>query len=111
MTGNNSAKHIYRVDKFVVPASARDEFLVRSNAIRDVLKRQEGFVRDSYLEQIAGPGEFNIVTIAEWETQAHIEQAKAAVSAILKETGFNPQEMYQRLNIQADIGFYQEIDA
>ncbi len=110
MIGNNSAQHIYRIDKFVVPASARDEFLARANTIRDVLRRQEGFVRDSYMEQIAGPGEFNIVTLAEWETLAHIEQAKSAVSALLKETGFNPQEMYQRLKIQADIGFYQEID-
>jgi hypothetical protein len=63
MIGNDSAKPIYRVDKFVVPASARDEFLARANTIRDVLKRQEGFVRDSYLEQISGLGEFNIVTI------------------------------------------------
>ncbi len=37
------SNHIYRVDKFIVPDSAREEFLSRANAIRDVLRKQEGF--------------------------------------------------------------------
>jgi heme-degrading monooxygenase HmoA len=111
MTDQSPKNHIYRVDKFIVPTSARDEFLDRANAIRDVLKMQEGFIRDTYLEQIAGPGEFNIVTIAEWESQEHVEQARAAVAAYMQATKFNPQEMYQRLGIKADIAFYKQIDA
>lgn len=111
MTDKSNANHIFRVDKFIVPTSARDEFLMRANAIRDVLRKLEGFVRDVYLEQVAGPGEFNIVTIAEWESPAHVEQAKAAVSAHMRHTKFNPQEMYQRLGIKADMAFYKQIDA
>ena len=103
--------HIYRVDKFVVPDSSREEFLTRAHAIRDVLRRQEGFVGDRSLEKIAGPGEFNIVTIVEWKSQEHIEAAKSAVAALLKQTGFDPKEMYQRLDIRADIAFYKQIDA
>jgi heme-degrading monooxygenase HmoA len=102
------SNHIYRVDKFIVPDSAREEFLARANAIREVLRKQEGFVRDAYLEQISGPGEFNIVTIAEWESQEHVEAAKSAVAALLKQSNFNPHEMYQRLGIKADIAFYKE---
>ena len=106
-----TTNHIYRVDKFVVSDSAREEFLSRAHAIRDVLRRQEGFVGDRYLEKIAGPGEFNIVTIAEWKSQEHIEAAKSAVAALLKQTGFDPEEMYQRLGIRADIAFYKQTDA
>ena len=110
-TNQADAGHVYRVDKFVVPDSARAEFLSRAKAIRDVLRKQEGFVRDSYLEQVSGPGEFNIVTIAEWEGQKHIEAAKSAVAALLRQSNFNPQGMYERLGIKADIAFYEQIDA
>lgn len=56
-------------------------------------------------------GEFNIVTIAEWKSQEHIEAAKSAVAALLKQTGFDPEEMYQRLGIRADIAFYKQTNA
>lgn len=109
--GTKPTDHIYRVDKFIVPDAAREEFFSRAHAIRDVLRRQGGFVGDRHLEKIAGPGEFNIVTIAEWKSQEHIEAAKSAVAALLKQTGFDPKEMYQRLGIRADIAFYKQIDA
>ena len=68
-TKQDGTEHIFRVDKFVVPRSARDEFLSRVKVTHEVLRRQPGFVRDNLLEQFSGPGEFNIVTIAEWESQ------------------------------------------
>lgn len=55
---------IYRVDKFSVPQAAKDEFLKRVRDTHHVLRRQPGFIRDTLLEQVAGPGQFNIVTIA-----------------------------------------------
>ncbi len=104
------SSHIYRVDKFVIPASARDEFFARANAAKDFLQRQEGFVRSTYLEQFAGPGEFNVVTIAEWKSQAHIEQAKVAMAAMVEREGIEPQEQFQRrLDIKADPGFFREV--
>ncbi len=103
--------HVYRVDKFVVPNSARDEFLSRVKATHDVLRKQTGFVRDNLLEQFAGPGEFNFVTVVEWESQAHIEEARSAVVAMQKQSNFNPQEMFQHLGIKADIANYKQIDA
>ena len=64
---------VYRVDKFVVPESAREEFLTKIRETHELLRRQPGFVRDAILEQIAGPGRFNIVTVAEWEDQSAID--------------------------------------
>jgi len=50
---------IYRVDKFVVPSTAREEFLHKVRRTHAVLKAQPGFLQDFVLEQSSGPGEFN----------------------------------------------------
>ena len=100
---------IYRVDKFVVPKAAREEFLKRVHDTHHVLRRQPGFIRDALLEQIGGPGRFNIVTVAEWESQEAIDAARAAVAKSHAEIGFNPQETMARLGIEADIANYKPI--
>jgi hypothetical protein len=38
---------VFRVDKFVVPAAAREEILDKVKATHEVLRRQQGFVQDS----------------------------------------------------------------
>ena len=102
---------IYRVDKFVVPQAAREEFLKRVRDTHQVLRHQPGFIQDALLEQVAGPGRFNIVTIAEWETQEAIDAARAAVMEAHAESGFSPKETMERLGIEADIANYERIDA
>lgn len=101
---------IYRVDKFIVPETARVEFLRRVHETHQVLRRQPGFIRDALLEQVSGPGKFNIVTVAEWESQAAIDTARAAVMNAHAESGFNVQETIVRLGIEADIANYKPID-
>lgn len=46
---------IYRVDKFVVPDAAREEFLDRVRRTHASLKAQPGFLQDFVLEAILGP--------------------------------------------------------
>ncbi|NIC04854.1 antibiotic biosynthesis monooxygenase family protein [Billgrantia bachuensis] len=101
---------IFRVDKFSVPEAAREEFLKRVHDTHQVLRRQPGFIRDSLLEQVAGSGRFNIVTIAEWENQEAIDAARLAVTKAHREKGFDPQESMARLGIEADIANYQPIE-
>lgn len=100
---------IYRVDKFVVPAAARDEFLARIRETHELLRRQPGFIRDAILEQVAGPGKFNIVTIAEWQDQAAIDAARDVVRRAHAQRGFSPQETMKRLGIEADIADYRAL--
>ncbi|TLX14070.1 antibiotic biosynthesis monooxygenase [Rhizobium sp. MHM7A] len=101
----------YRVDKFIVPAAAREEFLVKVMMTHKLLEAQEGFVEHRVLEQIAGPGEFNFVTIAEWQNSEFVERARAAVAAAHKAANFDPQEMFSRLGIRADIASYKPVAA
>lgn len=99
-------KSVYRVDKFVVPAAARDEFMARILNIREILDGMKGCCQNLVLEQVSGPGEFNVVTIVEWEDANALEKAKTAVAARYTEMNFNPQETMARLGIKADMANY-----
>ncbi|HEV7252081.1 MAG TPA: antibiotic biosynthesis monooxygenase [Mesorhizobium sp.] len=98
--------HVYRTDKFIVPPAARAEFLQMVRQTHEVLRKQQGFVRDLILEQRSGPGAFNVVTIAEWESEAVVHDVRAAVAAYHASIGFDPAEMMEQLGITADIGIY-----
>ena len=104
------SKEIFRVDKFVVPAHARKEFLTRVHATHDVLRTQAGFLRDAILEPASGPGEFNFVTIVEWENSNAIEGARRAVVALHQRMNFDAQAMISRLGIRADIANYKRVE-
>jgi len=101
----------YRIDKFVVPASARDEFLMNMVRTHALLQAQEGFIGHSVLEQVVGSGEFNFVTIAEWENVEVFEQARVAVAAAQATATIDQQDMFERLGIRADIAGYKPVAA
>jgi heme-degrading monooxygenase HmoA len=105
------SEHIYRVDKFVVPAAAREEFIGRVQQTHEVLRTIPGFLQDFVLEQASGPGAFNFVTIVEWASQASIQSARAAVTELHARTNFDAHEMYARLGIKADIANYKQVGA
>ncbi|TIT70125.1 MAG: antibiotic biosynthesis monooxygenase, partial [Mesorhizobium sp.] len=71
---NVNGSSVFRVDKFVVPAAAREEILSKVRTTHELLRQQQGFVQDFLLEQFSGPGEFNLVTIVEWESQAAVDK-------------------------------------
>lgn len=100
---------VFRVDKFVVPAAAREEILAKVRTTHELLRLQQGFVQDFLLEQFSGPGEFNLVTIVEWESQAAIDNVVPIVKAARERIAFNPHEMIARLGVRADIANYQRV--
>jgi heme-degrading monooxygenase HmoA len=105
-----SSQHVFRVDRFNVPNSARAEFLQRVTDTHRILARQKGFVRDYLLEQSAGPDAFNLVTLAEWESQHAIEEARDAVAELHRQLGFDAREIFGRLGIRAELGNYRPLD-
>ena|SRR6201984_3429652 len=80
------------------------------SATHEVLRTQPGFVRDSILEQASGPGEFNFVTIVEWENGDFFECARQAVAALHRKTNFGPHELITRLGIRVDIANYKRVE-
>jgi len=107
---SNQNKHVYRVDKFIVPAESRFEFISRVEMTHNMLKTLPGFVQELILDQASGPGEFNFVTIVEWESAASIDYAKSEIVAMQQQAGFNSQELFHRLGIKADLANYQKIE-
>ncbi|MFC6764525.1 antibiotic biosynthesis monooxygenase family protein [Natrinema soli] len=105
-----SESHVFRVDKFAVPDEARDEFLRQLLSKEDTIRAQPGFVQTFVLEQSSGPGEFNFVTIVEWENQDDFENARETIGALHERRNFDPQELFSRLGIEADIATYTQID-
>lgn len=107
----SSGRPFYRVDRFIVPAAGRDEFLDRVRDTHAVLRQQDGFLQDMILEQSSGPGAFNIVTIVEWESADVLGRVSEAVAERHAEIGFDRQELIARLGITADIGSYGRVPA
>ncbi|TGT68556.1 antibiotic biosynthesis monooxygenase [bacterium M00.F.Ca.ET.159.01.1.1] len=108
-TENHHTGSVFRVDKFVVPAEARDEILSRVFMTHELLRRQEGFLQDFLLERISGPGEFNIVTMVEWESQAAVDKVVPIIKAAHERIAFSAQETIARLGVKADIANYQRV--
>ena len=97
---------IFRVDKFAVPAQARDAFMTRLRNTHKALGTADGCVQNLVLEQVSGTGEFNVVTIVEWRDSAAYENARQAAQQRQKDSGFDPQSYFRELDIRADLGNY-----
>jgi heme-degrading monooxygenase HmoA len=111
LLNTHTSQQIYRIDKFFVPGAARQEFVETVHRTQQFLRTLPGFIQDSFLEQTGGPGEFNFITIAIWDSAESVEAAKKTVAARYEEIGFNPQEMFVRLGIKADLATYQPLEA
>jgi len=97
----------YRIDKFIVPAAARQAFIDAVDATDAVMRAQPGFVRHDLLEQVGGPGEFNFVTVAEWESDAVIPVVAAAIARHHAERRFDRNAFLTTHGIRADIATYR----
>lgn len=101
----------YRLDRFIVPHSAREEFLPRIHSIHALLKTQPGFIQDFLLEQPIDDQCFSLVTLVEWQDQASIAAARMEVKARYEKTGFNPQQAMEQLGITMEMGNYKSLPA
>ena len=103
------AQRIYRVDRFTVPGRSRAAFLDKVGQTHELLRVQPGFVQDMLLEQPTDAGDYNIVTIVEWESEAAIVPVQPKVQAMHRELNFNRQEFLAQHGIEADLGTYRHI--
>lgn len=101
---------VYRIDKFKVPDTAREEFLQKVHSINQFLRTLPGFMEDRVLEQTGGPGAFNLITIVVWGSAQAMVAARQKAEERYKETGFKPAEFMQKLGIEADLATYQTVN-
>lgn len=96
------------IDKFIIPEKAIDEFSTRMKFNRDFIKNISGFIKDTVFEGRDEKGNIIILTIAEWQDEYSLSNAKEMVQAEYKKINFNPSEMMTRLNITLERGIYNE---
>lgn len=101
-------EYIRFIDKFLVPAAAREEFMTRVRVNQNFIKTLPGFVEDAAYERVDEQGNLVYITMAVWKNEDALKHAKEAVQAAYKQEGFNPADMFERLHITMDRGQYKE---
>ena len=97
------------IDQFFVPKNAKQEFDERMKLSRDFIIKLPGFIEDNVYERTDENGDFICITMASWENEEVIKNAKQAVQAEYKREGFDMQGMLKRLNITIERGIYNKI--
>jgi hypothetical protein len=104
---SESMKQIF-IDKFIVPEKSKQEFLKRVSINRNIIKQLNGFVKDDAYERTDDKGNLIYMTIAVWENETVLKEAKEIVQASYKKEGFDIAEMFTRLNITMERNIYNE---
>lgn len=98
---------LYRIDKFVVPPISRDRFIERLEKTHRTLDHADGCEQNIILEQVDGPGQFNIVTFVQWRDEAAYQAAKNASQASQAAEGFDSAAFMKELGVVADLAIYR----
>jgi len=106
---NKPLKHspVYRIDRFNVAAHALSTFMERLRLTQHLLDQLPGCRQNLVLTQPDLAGEFNLMTVVEWSSEAHMAAAKAAMQARYAQEGFDPGAFMQELGVMADMGTYR----
>lgn len=109
LAANTQSDRVIFMDKFLVSSDVKEEFVARMNGNRDFIKELPGFVKDNVYEETAGNGTLVYITVAVWENEEALNQAKEAVQKEYERIEFNPAEFMEKLNIKVERGTYREL--
>lgn len=102
-------RSILRVDGFIVPATARAQFLERLMTIKSFLSSQPGCLYNRVAESNAGDGATRMITIVEWQDQTVFERAKSEAAAFYAQSGFSPATFMEQMGIKPDFAVYRDL--
>ncbi len=102
---------VYFVDEFVIPKKSYKTFKEKLDYNRNFIKNIEGFINDEVLLQNNELGSIvNLTTIAVWESQEKLDNAKKLVQDKYDKIGFDPEEFNKEYNIEMERGIFYSID-
>jgi heme-degrading monooxygenase HmoA len=108
-SNSQTSNELCFIDKFLVPKNSIEEFTQRMNYNRNFIKNLPGFIEDKVYEQRDEEGNLNIITIAVWASQDHVDEAKNAVQSEYKRIEFNMPAFIERLKIKHERGLYHQV--
>jgi len=91
---------IYFVDRFTMPKASFPEFFERMEMNRSFIRNLEGFISDEKMIKDEQNGNIAVITVAIWDNQKALDNAKFKVQEHYQKIGFNPKELYEKLDIQ-----------
>ncbi|TGM11237.1 antibiotic biosynthesis monooxygenase [Leptospira selangorensis] len=94
------------IDTFIVPKKSKLEFFNRVKVNRNFIKNLPGFVQDSSYIREKSSNEIQFVTVAIWEDEEAISNAKKEVQASYQKEGFDMPGMLERLGISIERGIF-----
>jgi heme-degrading monooxygenase HmoA len=100
----NNPKQCFRIDSFFVPDAARAEFEAQMRQNLAFIETLAGFRGHVVFEKTSGPGAFNLVTLAVWDSSDAIEKAGLAVRAHYQKVGFDMPALLARWGAKAELG-------
>lgn|GEM_PF-1465460 len=102
----NNPRLQFRLDSFNVPPESRDEFVRAMQRNLSFIEKLPGFLGHVVFEKTGGPTNFNLATIAVWESADAIEAAGAKVREHYQNIGFDVQKTLARLGVKAEARNY-----
>jgi heme-degrading monooxygenase HmoA len=108
LQSKKSKMEVILIDRFIVPAASKAEFLERASTNRKYIKSLPGFMGDNAYEE-DGENELRIVTVATWANEEAFENARSSVIEYYKQQGFDMPALIKKLNIQMERGIYRKL--
>ncbi|OCO98664.1 MULTISPECIES: hypothetical protein [unclassified Ensifer] len=98
---------LYRINKYTVPVEARQQFVELVDKTLAVIRKQDGYVKDLFLEQHAGPGQFDFITMIEFTNADVAPKVAAALIEFDRELGLDRAALMNTLGIRTDFASYR----
>ncbi|MDR8393760.1 antibiotic biosynthesis monooxygenase [Aliifodinibius sp. S!AR15-10] len=106
---NNHDNRPIFINRFIVPGQAKEEFVERLHINQDYIKNLPGFVEDRAYQRTDEDGNLVCITVAVWEDEESLSNAKEAVKEEYQRQGFDPAEFFQQNDITAERGIFTKI--
>jgi heme-degrading monooxygenase HmoA len=100
---NNTDTSVF-IDKIIVPASHRTEFVTRMQSTQQFLHALPGFITQATYERTDADGNCVFLTATTWKDKAAIDNAQEALAAEYKRTGFDRAAYNKQMNIKREGG-------
>ena|ERR1700722_18875177 len=97
------------IDKIIVPASAKTDFLTRMQSTQQFLHALPGFIAQTTYERTDSDGNSVFLNATTWQDKAAIDNAQEALAAEYKRTGFDRADYNKRMNIKRKGGELYQI--
>jgi heme-degrading monooxygenase HmoA len=97
------------IDKIIVPASHRADFVTRMKTTQQFLHALPGFITQTTYERTDADSNSVFLTATVWQDKAAIDNAQEALAAEYKRTGFDRAAYNKKMNIKREGGDLYQI--